>query len=67
MDKTISIAIAETKIKLEEIISESNLPPAILFYMIKDLYIQIGNIADNQLKKETEEYNKQLETTQLSE
>lgn len=60
MDKPMSIAINELKLKIINDINEAALPPYVIELLFKDLYNQIAETAKLQLAKDYEEYQKSL-------
>lgn len=60
MDKPMSIAINELKLKIINDINEAALPPYAIEFLFKDLYNQIAETAKLQLAKDYEEYQKSL-------
>lgn len=60
MDKPMSIAINELKLKIINDINEAALPPYAIELLFKDLYSQIAETAKLQLAKDYEEYQKSL-------
>lgn len=60
MDKPMSIAINELKLKIINDINEAALPPYAIELLFKDLYNQIAETSKLQLAKDYEEYQKSL-------
>lgn len=60
MEKPISLIIDETRRSLISTCNNSGLPTFILEPMIKDIYQEIKLLSNEQLKRDTEEYNNSL-------
>ena len=56
MNKPISMIINETKDNIISVISDSKLPACILELILKDLYKEIKDLSDKQLKMDQQEY-----------
>lgn len=59
MDKPISIIIQETKQALADVINKSNLHPAIIELIIKDIYLEVCQLNLANTAKENEQYLKE--------
>lgn len=57
----ISMRINILKNGLVTLINTSNLPPYIVKPILKDLHAEVSELADEQARKEAEEYNKAVE------
>ena len=62
--KPTSIIIRETKDKLVEILNTSALPPFILEPMVKELYMEVANLSQQQYMQEKAEYEKALQNVE---
>lgn len=56
-----SMRINVLKNGLVTLINTSNLPPYIVEPILKDLHAEVSELADEQARKEAEEYNKAVE------
>ena len=56
-----SMRINILKNGLATLINTSNLPPYIVEPILKDLYTEVHGLAEEQTRKEAEEYNKAVE------
>ena len=56
-----SMRISVLKNGLATLINTSNLPPYIVEPILKDLYTEVHGLAEEQARKEAEEYNKAVE------
>lgn len=57
----VSMRINVLKNGLVTLINTSNLPPYIVEPILKDLHAEVSELADEQARKEAEEYNKAVE------
>ena len=64
MDKPISLRIQEFQKNISNIIGESELPIFMIKFLIKDLCVEIDNIANDFAQKEIAEYYQSLENEQ---
>lgn len=61
IEMPVSMRINILKNGLITLINTSNLPPYIVEPIIKDLHMEVHELAETQAKKEAEEYNKAVE------
>lgn len=61
MNKPISIQTEELKKNIIEIINNANLPSFIINFIMKDIYMEINSVYQQQLQKDIENYNASLE------
>jgi len=61
MEKTFTMIMHETKIALATTCNESRLPACVLEPMVKELYEELHNIAQNQLQQDTMAYQQAQE------
>jgi hypothetical protein len=61
IEMPVSMRINVLKNGLITLINTSNLPPYIVEPIIKDLHMEVHELAEAQAKKEAEEYNKTVE------
>lgn len=66
MDKPLSVKIQTFQKEISDIIAKSELPIYLLKYLIKDLYLEIDNLANDFSQKEILEYNQSLESAESS-
>lgn len=59
MEKPISIKRAELQQKLEQTIGQSELPPCVVADLLQLVLLNIQALAQKQLQKDFEEYNKE--------
>lgn len=52
MDKPLSIVIEETRQSIADAVNKSHLPPALLAYIVKDVYSELRQIEANQYKQD---------------
>lgn len=64
--KPISVTIQEFKNDIFTIVKNHQLHPSIVEMVMKDMYLEIKNLADNQLKLEEKEYTEQLNQSKES-
>lgn len=57
MNKPLSVIIEDAKRSLIEAVNGSGLPPVILEYLVRDIYVEVSKQADIQRSKEAEEFN----------
>lgn len=62
-----SMRINVLKNGLVTLINTSNLPPYIVEPILKDLHAEVSELADEQARKEAEEYNKAVEESNNNE
>lgn len=67
MNKPISIILTEAKQSIAESINSTQLSPVLLEPIIKDLYIEIQQLAAQQYNTEKTEYEKSLSATKETE
>ena len=63
----VSMRINVLKNGLATLINTSNLPPYIVEPILKDLHAEVSELAEEQAKKEAEEYNKAVEKSNNNE
>lgn len=63
----VSMRINVLKNGLVTLINTSNLPPYIVEPILKDLHAEVSELAEEQAKKEAEEYNKAVEKSNNNE
>lgn len=61
MEISINTNINLFRKNIAEAINVSQLPVGVLYYLLKDILSEVGNIYEETLKKESEEIQKQLE------
>ena len=66
MDKPLSLKIQAFQREISNVISQAELPVYLLKYLIKDLYAEIDNLANEFAQKEIEEYNQSLQNAESS-
>lgn len=59
----ISMAMNEAKKQIAEAITNTQLPPILLHYIVKDLLSEIDILAEGKLKQDIDNYNKQTAQT----
>lgn len=57
-NKPVSMIINETRISLLDILNKSTLPPCVLELIAKDLYNDVKQVSEAQLKRDEETYTK---------
>lgn len=62
----LSLLMAKTKKELINTINSSGLPPCILETIIKDIHIEVQNLAVQQLQEEQKQYELSLQKEQLN-
>ena len=67
MEKPLSILIREIKTNLSNVINDSGLPPDILVPIVKDLYLQLAEIAEDRYKRDLAQYNDSLKAPSVDE
>lgn len=60
--KPLSLKVEETTKELAEVINNSDLPAYCLKQILKDLFIQLENIEQEEIKKYQEELSKEKES-----
>lgn len=60
MEKPVTLRIEELKNKVAEIINASELPAFILDYIMRDFYIEIHGMAQNQIMQDSKAYEASL-------
>lgn len=63
----VSMRINVLKNGLVTLINTSNLPPYIVEPILKDLHTEVNGLAEEQARKEAEEYNKTVEESNNNE
>lgn len=61
MNKPLTMAIKETKMKLASVCNESGLPPVILDLIMHGVYSEIHSLAERQSFNEEKSYKEELE------
>lgn len=61
MDKTLSIKIRETRGGLVKVINESELPADVLQMIVKDILVEITQLADQAYQNDMQKYAQSLE------
>ena len=61
MEVSINTNINLFRKNIAEAINVSQLPVGVLYYLLKDILSDVGNVYEETLKKESEEIQKQLE------
>ena len=67
MEKPLSILIREAKSNLSNAINDASLPPDILVPIVKDLYLQLAEIAEDKYKRDLAQYNESLKMSSVDE
>lgn len=67
MEKPLSILIREAKSNLSNVINDAGLPPDILVPIVKDLYLQLVEIAEDKYKRDLAQYNESLKVPSVDE
>lgn len=60
MEKPLNLKIQETRDKIADAINEAKLPAYLLKPIIKDLYLELQNLEQDELAKSRMEYEKSL-------
>ena len=67
MNKSLAMAIKDTKIKLASVCNESGLPLAILDLVVQGIYTEIHSLAEKQLAEEEMSFAKTIEDEDIKE
>jgi hypothetical protein len=64
MNKPLTMAIKETKLKLASVCNESGLPPIILDLIMQGIYSEIHSLAQRQTSEDEAAYAKMMEESE---
>lgn len=60
MNKPLTMIIKETQNNVVNTLNESGLPPIILDFILRDIYMEVHGIAERQTAEDAEKYEKSL-------